>query len=58
MKPGHCVATLEPADGGGTRMSVVSTFADAEQLEQMLAMGMEEGMREALGQIDALLAGG
>lgn len=57
MKPGHCVVTLEPNGGGGTRMSVVSTFADAEQLEQMLAMGMEEGMRDALGQIDALLAG-
>jgi uncharacterized protein YndB with AHSA1/START domain len=44
------------AHGDRTRMTMVSRFADAEQLEQMLAMGMEEGMREALAQIDGLLA--
>jgi hypothetical protein len=32
------------------------TFTSAEQLEQMVAMGMEEGMRLAMGQTDALLA--
>ena len=25
-------------------------------MEQMIAMGMEEGLREAMGQIDAILA--
>lgn len=54
--PGHCVVTLEPT-GTGTRMVVVNRFASAEQLEQMLSMGMEEGMRQAMGQIDKLLAG-
>lgn len=39
-----------------TRMTVRSTFTSADQLERMMAMGMEEGMREALGQIDAILA--
>jgi uncharacterized protein YndB with AHSA1/START domain len=42
--------------GGRTRMEVLSRFASVEQLEQLLAMGMREGMTEAIGQIDALLA--
>lgn len=52
----HGVVTFEALDGR-TRMTTVSTFESADQLEQMSAMGMEEGMREAMGQIDALLAG-
>lgn len=47
--------TLE-ATPGGTRMTTVSRFADLEQLEQLVRMGMEEGMRQAMGQIDAILA--
>ena len=43
-------------EGGRTRMTIVNTFVSADQLEQMLAMGMEEGMRLALGQIDEILA--
>jgi uncharacterized protein YndB with AHSA1/START domain len=54
LKPAHVVVTLEPADGG-TRMTITNNFDSAEQLEQMIAMGMEEGMREALGQVDELL---
>ncbi len=38
-------------------MTIVSTFESADALEKVLAMGMEEGMKEALGQIDAILAG-
>ena len=53
--PVHGVVTLE-SSSAGTRMTVVSTFASPEQLEQLLAMGMDEGMRQALGQMDALLA--
>lgn len=40
----------------GTRMTITSHFASVEQLDQMVAMGMVEGMTEALGQIDELLA--
>jgi uncharacterized protein YndB with AHSA1/START domain len=40
----------------GTRMTSVSTFASLEQLEQVVAMGIEEGLRGAMGQIDAILA--
>lgn len=52
----HAVVTLE-ATGAGTRMTTVSTFTSLEDLEKLTAMGMEEGMREAMGQIDAVLAG-
>lgn len=34
----------------------VTTFPSLEALEQLLAMGMEEGMKAAMGQIDAVLA--
>ena len=40
---------------GGTAMVVTTTFASAEAMARLLEMGMEEGMREAMGQIDALL---
>jgi uncharacterized protein YndB with AHSA1/START domain len=48
--------TIEPIDGGRTRMSVESIFPDAAAMEQVLAMGMEEGLKQAVGQIDAILA--
>ncbi len=39
----------------GTRAVITSTFASVEAMEQLLQMGMEEGLREAMGQMDALL---
>jgi uncharacterized protein YndB with AHSA1/START domain len=42
--------------GGRTRMTNTAHFATAEQLEQLLEMGMREGMLEALGQIESILA--
>ena len=48
--------TIEPIGDGRTRMSITSTFPDAAALQQLLAMGMEEGLKEAVGQIDAILA--
>ena len=47
---------LEAVDAG-TRATITSRFADAEQMTQLAEMGMEEGMREAIGQMDAILAG-
>lgn len=38
-----------------TRMTITYNFASTEQLDAMVAMGMEEGMTLAIGQIDALL---
>ena len=49
--------TFEAVGGGRTRMSIESVFPDAAAMEQVLAMGMEQGLREAVGQIDAILAG-
>ena len=43
--------------GGRTRMTIVTTFASLEHLDALVTMGMEEGMREAMSQIDAVLTG-
>jgi uncharacterized protein YndB with AHSA1/START domain len=42
--------------GSGTRVSIATTFPSKDAMDQLLAMGMEEGMSAALGQIDELLA--
>lgn len=47
--------TIETIDRG-SRMTIESVFPTVEALEQMLAMGMEEGLKQAVGQIDAILA--
>ncbi len=47
---------IEP-HGGGTRMTLAATYLSTEAMQMVLDMGMEEGMKGALGQIDALLAG-
>lgn len=41
---------------GGTRMTLYSRFVDLDQLRQISEMGMEEGMHQAMGQMDAVLA--
>jgi uncharacterized protein YndB with AHSA1/START domain len=46
---------LQDRAGGGTRMSIETTFPSVEAMEQMVAMGMEEGMQQAMSQIDGLL---
>lgn len=49
-----CRMTLS-ARGGGTRMEMRSSFESREQLDQLINMGMEEGLKGAVGQMDALL---
>jgi uncharacterized protein YndB with AHSA1/START domain len=56
MPVGEMRVTIEEIGPGRTRMSILSTFPSTETMEQLLAMGQEEGMRQAVGQIDALLA--
>jgi uncharacterized protein YndB with AHSA1/START domain len=51
---GH--VTIEEIGAGRTRMSIEFHFPSAEAMEQMLAMRMEEGLAQAVGQIDAILA--
>lgn len=46
--------TFEP-DGERTRMTITSRFASLDDLQKVLTMGMEEGIRLAVGQIDDLL---
>jgi uncharacterized protein YndB with AHSA1/START domain len=50
--------TIEPIDERRTRMSIESRFPSTEAMEQLVAMGMEQGLTEAVGQIDAILAEG
>ena len=45
------------AGGAGTRMTVTTRFANAEDMKMLVEMGMAEGMAEAMNQIDAILAG-
>ena len=47
---------IEDIGDGHTRMSIQSIFPSTEAMEQVLAMGMEEGLKQAVGQIDAILA--
>jgi hypothetical protein len=42
---------------GGTRMELRSVFDSREQMEQLVSVGAVEGMRQAVGQMDVLLAG-
>ncbi|WP_258725175.1 SRPBCC family protein [Cellulomonas sp. NS3] len=42
----------------GTRMTVTSRFQTAEQMQQLVEMGMVEGLTGAMGQIDTILAEG
>ena len=48
--------TIEPIEAGRTRMSIQSRFPSTEAMQQVLGMGMEEGLTQAVGQIDAILA--
>lgn len=43
-------------DGDGSRVTITTHFNSADDLEQLLGMGMDEGMRAAMGQIDAVVA--
>ena len=49
--------SIEEIGAGRTRMSIKSIFADTAAMEQQIAMGMEEGLKQAVGQVDAILAG-
>jgi uncharacterized protein YndB with AHSA1/START domain len=53
---GTARVTIEPLGGGRTRMSILNEFPSAQAMEQVLAMGMEDGLTQAMGQIDAILA--
>lgn len=57
MTSGRMRIEIEEIEGspGRTRMSIAQVSASPEALQEMIEMGMEEGMKQALAQIDALL---
>jgi uncharacterized protein YndB with AHSA1/START domain/pimeloyl-ACP methyl ester carboxylesterase len=56
LPPTTARVTIEEAGGGRTRMSIENRFPSTEAMEQVLALGAEEGLTQAVGQIDAILA--
>ena len=42
---------------GGVTITIASRFPSLEAMEQLIAMGLEEGLQQAISQIDAILAG-
>jgi uncharacterized protein YndB with AHSA1/START domain len=50
------VVFIEDAGPGSTRMILESHFPSAEAMPKLLEMGMEEGLKQAVGQTEALLA--
>lgn len=49
------VVTLAGMAGGRTRMTIETRFPSSNAMDELLSMGMEEGMNAALGQIDGIL---
>src|SRR5262249_48313 len=52
MPMGVDISAIDP----GTRMTIPTRCPSPEAMEQLIAMGMDEGMSEAMGQIDSILA--
>ena len=50
------VVSIREAGDGRTRMSIESHFPSLEAMEQLAAMGMEEGLTQAVGQNDGIHA--
>ena len=50
------VVTIEAVDDATTRMTIHSVYDTSAELETVLAMGMEQGIRAAVEQIYGLLA--
>ncbi len=48
--------SLDERGDSGTRVEIRSTFSSLEQMEQLIQMGMEEGLQAAMSQMDALVA--
>ena len=49
------IVTLTERSGGGTVMTIESRFPSIEAMEQLVEMGMDEGLKAAMGQMDAIL---
>ncbi len=49
------LVTIDERSAGRTRMAVQTTFSSPDSMEQMISLGMEDGMADAIGQIDELV---
>ena len=58
MPTSRSLVRIEPADAGTTRMVITAVFPSEEAMDQLIEMGMEEGIRLAVGQTDELLREG
>ena len=54
--PGCTMRLKIEATEAGSRFTTTSTFPSVDAMEQMMAMGMKEGIQAALGQMDDVLA--
>ena len=50
------VVTLTERDDGGTLMAIETRFPSLQAMEQLVSMGMEEGIIAAMGQMPEILA--
>jgi uncharacterized protein YndB with AHSA1/START domain len=50
------VVSLSELPSGATRMVIESTFPSLAAMEQLIEMGMEEGLQAAMSQIDSVLS--
>jgi uncharacterized protein YndB with AHSA1/START domain len=50
------IVTLAELPSGGTRMLIEALFPSREAMDQLIEMGMAEGLAAAMGQIAAILA--
>ena len=51
------IITIDERDGGRAVMAIRTHFDSQAGMEEVLAMGVEEGMRIVFSQIEAVLAG-
>jgi len=56
MPTTQSTVTLAELASGATRMLIETRFPSRAAMDQMIEMGMEEGLTAAMGQIDAILA--
>jgi uncharacterized protein YndB with AHSA1/START domain len=47
--------SIDDRAGGGTRMTIETTFPSSEAMDQLISIGFEAGMSTAVGQLDAVL---
>lgn len=54
--PSTTMRVVLSEEGGITQVVITSTFPSVEAMEQLVEMGMEQGLREAMAQMDEILA--